>query len=61
MNLHKNANVCASRLLDLGQEKIAITKENHNFTTENKKQEEYEENLCYSLCTIGPVFSVLFR
>jgi len=48
-------------LLDLGQEKIATTKENHNFTTENKKQEEYEESLCYSLCTIGPVFSVLFR
>jgi hypothetical protein len=37
MNLHRNANVCASRLLDLGQEKIVTTKENHNFTTENKK------------------------
>ena len=50
MNLHRNANVCASRLLDLGQEKIATTKENHNFTTENKKQEEYEENLLDTYC-----------
>ena len=34
--MQDNANVCASRSLDLGQEKIATTKENHIFTTENK-------------------------
>lgn len=43
MNLVRSANVCASRLLDLGQEKIATTKENHNFTTENKNKKNMKK------------------